>query len=168
MFRTADADKIHAYAVEDELAVVLDNGGPYDFYGSTLDVHADKKFQNTSEVKFYVNIWAGQMGMMVPPRVRRSRRGNRAAYRGLTHTISLPPEAWSMRSLVVIHELAHAAVHKLIDEPERQRCYVYGYPPEDVPAHGVEWQQIYVDAVRSLISREAALILQSGFCEMSG
>lgn len=72
-----------------------------------------------------------------------------------------------MRSLIVIHELAHAAVRKLIDEPERQRCLAYGYPPEDVPAHGVEWQKIYVAAVRTFVSKEAALILQSGFCEMS-
>lgn len=147
-----DHDRNAVYSVESGLEAVLDRGGIYNFYGSVLDVAPDRKFVSLAEIRFYLNTAWGQVGMLgVPPNVRERLGNAKATYRPITNMISLPAESWSMREMTLLHELSHAIVWKKF-EPT-------------VASHGQEWRNVFVYVTETLISREAALILRSGFDE---
>lgn len=150
MRRERDTGRNAVYGTEDVLGRVLDQGGSYDFYGSVLDMRADEKFASIAQARFYVDVAWGMVGMVgEPPAVRQSKGSVRAEYTSGKHEIALPAQSWSMRALVVVHEISHAILA------------VTGR--SGAKSHGQEWRKAYVDAVRILVSPEAALVLQDGF-----
>lgn len=84
----------------------------------------------------------------------RARRGDRSAHYEAPGTIALhEPEhgaGWSLRELVVLHEVAHHAAH-------------HDLPAE--PAHGPNYAGAFVRIVSDVLGPETALLLTTAFAE---
>ena len=84
----------------------------------------------------------------------RARRGDRSAHYEAPGTIALhAPEhgtAWSLRELVVLHEVAHHAAH-------------HDLPAE--PAHGPNYAGAFVRIVGDALGPETALLLTTAFAD---
>lgn len=90
---------------------------------------------------------------VTPLRLRRRRGGSQAHYEA-PGTIALhqPPTgtAWSLRELVVLHEIAHHAAH-------------HDLPPE--PAHGPAYAGAFIRVVTDTLGPETGLLLTTAFAE---
>ena len=85
----------------------------------------------------------------------RARRGNRAAHYDAPGTIALHEPAhgsgWSLRELVLLHEIAHHAVHHDL--------------PRDIPDHGPGYAGVFVGLVTQTMGPETGLLLTTAFAE---
>ncbi len=128
---------------------------------STLVLPLEVRFGSLDAVRRYVEGVRSSLpfaqrfprAAATPVRVR-ARRGNQHAHYEAPDTIALhAPEhgaAWSLRELVVLHEVAHhAAQHDL--------------PPE--PAHGPAFAGAFVRIVTAALGPETGLLLTTAFAD---
>jgi len=118
-----DRYRAAVYAAEDQLRSTLDRGGRVDFFGSILDVPAQRRFADLASVQNYVDavlnlpsiattypLHDGGVGSLAV----RERAGSRRAHYepGDPGVIAIPlaglaDERWAARESVVLHEVAH-------------------------------------------------------------
>ena len=129
--------------------------------GSTLTLPLELRFGSWEAAVGYVDAvrasaafarrWPG--AARAPVRVRR-RAGNRAAHYEPPGTIALhaPPTgtAWSLRELVVLHEVAHHAVH---------------HDGAGDPGHGPEYATVLLALIGDVMGPEVALLLTTAFAD---
>jgi putative metallohydrolase (TIGR04338 family) len=142
------------YATEALVGRILNEVGVVDFYGSTLDLPANGLRQFTPQL---LPIMTGMVeGLYLShrregtplkaPTLRASKRAYTTAhYHPGKHEIMLPLQRWAFSELVLLHEIAHAAVG--------------GSHSGQRSAHGKAWRATYAALVRDAVSPEASLIL---------
>lgn len=143
------------YSTEDQLYRMLDRSFEYptaEIFGSTVAVpQTEKKFGDLESVKRYI-AWIYQTDWMKtnfpdskPPKVELYRGHAKAEYVSWTQTIRMPAEKregrWSMREMVVLHELAHHLA--------------------DGRGHGSAFTQAEVELVTEYVGIEAGFLLRS-------
>ena len=145
------------YAAEDQWSAVLDRGGVVDFFGSRLDVPAQRRFADLGSVRAYVAgvlalpSVAGAYPNAGPVRVRERRGQGRAHYETATATIALPMGSlWAGREAVVLHELAHHLACSAVD-------------PGAAGWHGVPFRDAMLLLVAEVLGEPAALLLRAGY-----
>ncbi len=153
---TRDAQRAKVYAAEGFVRTMFDraaerNNRVVDFFGTQLTLPPEARFASADSVQAYVDDvlalptvtanWPGRGPLRV-----RSRRGTTAAHyerAGDTATIAVPEgrEAWALRELVVLHEIAH------------HLC-------DAVPPHGPEFVATLRDLAAAVMGPEVAHVLR--------
>ncbi len=131
-----------------------------DILGSTLTLPIERKFASLDSVQRYVDSvvklnWVRETwphaGTVV--HVRERAGASASHYERDTHTIALPVhrrnEAWALRELVLLHELAH---HLEADEPA-------------TTPHGGQFVDRYLTLVSEIIGQEAGFVLRTTMLE---
>ena len=151
-----DLRRSAVYAAEDQLRSTLERGGRVDFFGSTLDVPAERHFADLASVQSYVDAvlaltpvrttWPEAGPVMV-----RERAGATRAHYEPGGVIAIPMAGpvgarWAARETVVLHEVAHHLVWNVADA-----------------AHGPRFCGALVRLYQHVISPSAALLLRAGF-----
>lgn len=148
------------YAAEEQWSAVLDRGGPVDFFGSRLDVPAQRRFGDVASVQAYVDAVLALPGVRsaypsAGPVVVRERSGQgKAHYEPATAVIALPLRTlWAGRETVVLHELAHHV-----------SCSA-GVPGDRGGRrwHGPEFRAAMLTLVTEALGDPAALLLRAGY-----
>jgi putative metallohydrolase (TIGR04338 family) len=146
------------YAAEDQWSAVLDRGGLVDFFGSRIDVPAQRRFGDLAGVRRYV---VGVLALpsvverfpgVTPVAVRERAGQTKAHYEPDTGTIAVPLKAaWAAREAVILHELSHhlMAVEGLVV----------------MDWHGPEYRRTMIDLVAAVLGDSAALLLRAGYAE---
>ncbi len=149
------------YAAEDQWSAVLDRGGSVDFFGSRLDLAAQRRFGDIDSIRRYVEAvialpaivarypGAGQV-------VVRERAGqSRAHYEAQTSTIAIPMKStWAARESVILHEVAHHLVGGSKESSSTRHQW-----------HGVRFRQAMCLLAQVVLGAEAALLLRAGYEE---
>ena len=159
----AHTPPVRVYAVEDQWASLLERGGPVDFYGSALDVPAERKFADVASIQRYVDsvLSLDSIASQFPAAtavVVRARKGQtRAHYEPEpVPTIAVPlQERWAGRESVILHELAHHLACSA--EPPRQD------DPEKW--HGARYRSTMCTLVQIVLGDAACLLLRTGYEE---
>lgn len=116
MTTSRDRQRSKVYAAEGQVRQILGTGGVIDFFGSTLDVPAERKFGDVDSIAPYLHKVLAYAPVARLPRAQapvtvRERRGaSEAHYEYDAATIAIPPyrrDGWALRESVVLHELAH-------------------------------------------------------------
>jgi putative metallohydrolase (TIGR04338 family) len=146
------------YAAEDQWSALLDRGGPVDFFGSRIDVPAQRRFADVASVQAYADAalattFAVQNYPAAGPVVVRERDGQRSAhYEPAAATIAIPLRTlWAGREAVVLHELAH---HLACSAGVRARSRRW---------HGPEFLSAMCGLVDAMLGEAAALLLRAGY-----
>lgn len=121
-----DAEVSRVYAVEDAWSAVLDRGGLVDFFGSSLQVPAQRRFGDLAAMQAYSDFCLARTGRDVPAVTIRTRRGQRRAHYeavGGAAVIAIPLQAqWACREAVLLHELAHHVTCTMFNPGSRHHC----------------------------------------------
>lgn len=152
-----DSHRSAVYAAEEQWARQLERGGTIDFFGSPLQISAERRFADADSVQRYVDAVLGLIGVVTqwpgagPVRVR-ERAGNRRAHYA-DGVIAIPlrgavGERWAARESVVLHELTH---------------HVVAHAHPGVAAHGPEFCGDEIRLVEIVLGPEAALLLRAAF-----
>jgi len=147
------------YAAEDQWSAVLDRGGIVDFFGSRLDIPAQRRFGDLDGVRRYVarvvdlpSVQAEFPGAR-PPAVRERAGQTRAHYEPDTATIAMPlKEFWAGREAVVLHELAHHLASR-------------ASAGSGVEWHGADYRSAMCRLVGCVLGEGPALLLRAGYEE---
>lgn len=148
-----DQHRAAVYAAEDQVARVLDRGGPVDFFGSTLTMPVERRFADIASIRRYVAAVADLTAVrrawpdLSPPAVRERRGLRRATYSEGVIAIPLagPVEhRWAARETVILHEYAHHA------------SVAVGQPP-----HGPIFCASLIHLIDTVIGAEASLMLRA-------
>lgn len=156
-----DSQRSRVYAAEDQVARIVDARRDYptiSLFGSVVTVPEDRKFGDVASVQRYVDAvlalnWVRSRWPHASTAVSvRARRGAaKATYDRASGTISLPPfetaGRWSLRELVVLHELAHH------------------FTSADTAPHGPEFVANLLVLVEELIGPEAEFLLRTTYAE---
>lgn len=129
--------------------------------GSTVVLPLEVRFgaleaaqRYTDDVVSSAPFRAGFPRAAVTPLRLRPRKGGRSAHYEAPGIIALhEPEfgaAWSLREMVVLHEIAHHAAH---------------HDLADVPAHGPRYAGAFVRVVTDALGPETGLLLTSAFAD---
>ncbi len=150
-----DQHRSAVYAAEDQLRSTLERGGPVDFFGSTLDVPAERHFADLPSIQAYVDSVLALTPVVgswpdASPVCVRERAGASKAHYEPGGTIAIPlagpvQSRWAARESVVLHELAHHLVWSDSD-----------------PAHGPRFCGALVRLYQYAISPSAGLLLRAG------
>jgi len=106
-----DEQKSRVYSAEQMFRTILDDHPIMYFAGSTIPVPLERKFGNLESIRRYADYVVRVYG--APEVTIRERKGDtKAHYERDTHTIAVPvphrlSDAWSMREIVILHELTH-------------------------------------------------------------
>jgi putative metallohydrolase (TIGR04338 family) len=159
--RRRDTRRSRVYAAEDQVARLLDRAAAgtrtVDFFSSTLTLPPERRFADLASVQRWVKTVldlgpVGQRWPGTPVCAVRTRRGATRAHYEAPGTIAVPVSArWALRELVLCHELAH---HLVFHDPS---------VAADVPAHGGDFVEAYIDLARIVLGPEVALLLRAGF-----
>jgi putative metallohydrolase (TIGR04338 family) len=149
------------YAAEDQWSAVLDRGGVVDFFGSRLDVPAQRRFGDLASVRAYAEAVLALRGVVdaypaTGPVLVRERRGQtKAHYESQDHTIAVPLQSlWAAREAVVLHELAHHV------------AWCAGLCSAGADWHGPAYRRVMCDLVAIVLGDTAALLLRAGYEEL--
>ena len=149
------------YAAEDQWSSVLDRGGSVDFFGSRLDVTAQRRFGDIDSIRRYVEAVLALPAIASRyPRVGavvvRERAGqSRAHYEAHTSTIAIPMKStWAARESVILHEVAHHLVGSTKQSTSTRHQW-----------HGVSFRQAMCLLAQVVLGAEAALLLRAGYEE---
>ncbi|GAC1527439.1 MAG: TIGR04338 family metallohydrolase [Marmoricola sp.] len=127
-----DIQRAKVYAAEDLVARILDHTGvvaaQIELHGSTLVLEQERRFGTLEAVQAYVTAvqgqpWYRQRYPNIAPLTVRHRRGNHAAhYDPAQHEIAVhyserAGAAWSLREMIILHEMAHAATDGVSHDP---------------------------------------------------
>jgi putative metallohydrolase (TIGR04338 family) len=145
------------YAAEEQWSRQLARGGTVDFFGSPIQVPAERRFADIPSVQAYVDAVLGLIGVVTqwpgagPVRVRERRGTGRAHYS--VGVIALPisgavGERWAARESVVLHELTH---------------HLVTHSQPSAVAHGPEFCGDEIRLVDIVLGPEAALLLRAAF-----
>lgn len=153
---TRDAQRAKVYAAEGFVRTMFDraaerNNRIVEFFGTALTLPPEARFASVDSVQAYVDevlalpsvaaAWPGRGPLRVRPR-----RGATAAHyerAGDAATIAVPQgrEAWALRELVVLHEVAH------------HLC-------DTEPAHGPEFVATLRELAAAVMGPEVAHVLR--------
>ncbi len=146
------------YAAEDQWSALLDRGGPVDFFGSRIDVPAQRRFADVASVQVYVDAalstpFVRERYALAGPVVVRERSGQRSAhYDPATTTIAIPLRTlWAGREAVVLHELAHHLACSTGVQAGSRRW------------HGPEFLSAMLGLADVMLGEAAALLLRAGY-----
>lgn len=152
-----DAQRAALYAAENQVERILDRSAVYpvvEVAGSHLTLPMERHFAELDSVQRYVDRalalgWVRERWpetAVRPVTVRERRGASRAHYEHQTAVIALPlhrgTQAWALRELVVLHELAH---------------HLGGSADT---GHGPPFAGRLVELVEGIIGPEAALLLR--------
>jgi putative metallohydrolase (TIGR04338 family) len=159
-----DQQRARVYAAESLVCRIYDranqSGSPaIDLHGSTIILPIERRFASIESMQHYADrvlalawvhsAWPERAGVPVTVYTRRGQA--RAHYEPISATIAIPPhehnQAWAMRELVLLHELAHHLT------------------PEPVAPHGPEFAQNHLALVSEIIGPEAGLLLRTAMHE---
>jgi putative metallohydrolase (TIGR04338 family) len=145
------------YAAEDQWSAVLERGGVIDFFGSRLDVPAQRRFGDVPSVQRYLaavlELPSVRAAFPDVPEVHvRERAGQtKAHYEVATATIAIPLQSmWAAREAVVLHELSHHLNSR-------------GEVVDDW--HGPDYRLTMCTLVACVLGPAAALLLRAGYSE---
>nr|WP_296777222.1 TIGR04338 family metallohydrolase [Rhodococcus sp. (in: high G+C Gram-positive bacteria)] len=163
--KNRDSQRSKVYEAETLVRVIFDraverNLRTVEILGSTITLPIERKFASLESVQSYVDAilklnwiretWP-QAGSVV--HVRERSGAGASHYERDSHTIAVPMhrrnEAWALRELVVLHELAHHF------QPEQS----------DIPSHGGEFVDRFVTLVSEIIGQEAGFLLRATMLE---
>lgn len=147
------------YAAEWALRSMLDHSHEaptVQIHGSVLTLPIERKFADLNSIQAYVDAvlqlnWIKETypRASLPVTVRERRGQELAHYERLTATVAIPPyergQAWAMREIVVLHELAH---HLATES-----------------GHGPNFTEVFVNLVKELMGAEVGFILHSLYME---
>ena len=155
--RATDAQRSKVYAAEDQFSSLMNRGGVVEFFGSNLDIPAQKRFASLDSIKTYVRVLFTQLNCDVaPPDVRERKGCTKAHYEYEESVIAIPvsgPSArWALREAVVLHECAHHLAAKL--------------DPAGGPAHGPIFTSCMLHLVQVALGDQARLLLSAGYLEL--
>lgn len=149
------------YAVEDQWSAALDRGGSVDFFGSRLDLSAQRRFGDIDSIRSYVEAVLGLpfVASAYPGAgavtVRERAGQGRAHYELHSRTIAIPVQSsWAARESVVLHEVAHHLACSLVSGDPARREW-----------HGLAFRQAMCALAQEVLSVEAALLLRAGYEE---
>ncbi|WP_302050743.1 TIGR04338 family metallohydrolase [Rhodococcoides kyotonense] len=163
--KTKDAQRSKVYDAETMVRLMFDraderNLRTVQIHGSTITLPIERKFASIESVQAYVDAvlqlnwvrerWPDAGGVV---HVRERSGAGASHYERDTQTIAVPlhrrNEAWALRELVVLHELAHHF------EP----------PDTELPSHGGEFVERFVTLVEEIIGQEAGFLLRATMLE---
>lgn len=155
--RATDAQRSKVYAAEDQFSSLMNRGGVVEFFGSNLDIPAQKRFASLDSIKTYVRVLFTQLNCdVVPPQVRERKGCTKAHYEYEESVIAIPvsgPSArWALREAVVLHECAHHLASTLA--------------PAGEPAHGPMFTSCMLHLVHVALGEQARLLLSAGYLEL--
>lgn len=157
-----DRDRSAVYAAEQQVGRILDRSADFpvvEVAGSRVTLPPERHFGDIASAQRYVDAvtsldWvreAWPIRAATPVTVRARRGSAKAHYEPLSATIALPPadgrDAWAMREMVVLHELAH-----------------HLGAPADL-SHGPGFRVRLTDLVGGVIGPECALLLRIAFAD---
>lgn len=159
--KNRDSQRSKVYEAEIMVRTMFDRADERDLrtvqiLGSTLTLPIERKFASVDSVQSYVDSvlglnWVSQTWPEASTVVHvRERSGSAAShYERDTRTIAVPlhrkNEAWALRELVVLHELAHHL------EPDNS----------DFSSHGGQFVDRFVTLVSEVIGQEAGFVLRA-------
>ncbi|QCB49426.1 TIGR04338 family metallohydrolase [Rhodococcus sp. PAMC28707] len=163
--KNRDSQRSKVYDAEAMVRVIFDRADErglrtVEMFGSTITLPIERKFASIESVQSYVDAvltlnWVRETWPHAGSVVQvRERSGTGAShYERDTQTIAMPlhrnNEAWALRELVVLHELAHHL------QPE-----VSG-----LASHGGEFVDRFVTLVGEIIGQEAGFVLRATMAE---
>ncbi|MGV0768516.1 TIGR04338 family metallohydrolase [Mycobacterium syngnathidarum] len=145
---TRDSQRAKVYAAEQFVRTMFDRAAQHssraiDFFGTSLTLPPEAKFGSVDSVQRYVDDVLARVG--AEPVVVRPRRGATAAHYEQVDgkaVIAVPErDAWALRELVVLHELAHHLSHA-------------------DPAHGPDFVVTHIDLCTAIMGPEVGLVLR--------
>ncbi len=152
-----DAHRAKVYAAEDQFSSLMNRGGTVDFFGSKLDIPAQKRFASLDSIGTYVRVLFTQLDLdLVPPQVR-ERKGCAKAHYEFSHAVIAIPVSgqsarWALREAVILHECAHHVAAK--------------FGPAGEPAHGPTFTACMLHLVYVALGDQARLLLSAGYLEL--
>ncbi len=163
--KNRDSQRSKVYEAESLVRTIFDRADErdlrtVDILGSTVTLPIERKFASLDSVQRYVDAvsrleWIRETWPQADTVVHvRERSGTGAShYERDTQTIAVPlhrrNEAWALRELVVLHELAHH----------------YEPPDSEVPSHGGEFVDRFVRLVTEIVGHEAGFLLRATMLE---
>ncbi len=155
--RMADAQRAKVYAAEDQFSLLMNRGGVVEFFGSKLDIPAQKRFASLDSIGTYIQVLFTQLELDIePPQIRERRGCAKAHYEFENAVIAIPVSGesarWALREAVVLHECAHHVAAKL------------GHLGE--PAHGPTFTACMLFLVQIALGDQARLLLSAGYLEL--
>lgn len=155
--RATDVQRSKVYAAEDQFSSLMNRGGVVEFFGSRLDIPAQKRFASLESIKTYVQVLFTQLNLkLLPPHVRERKGCAKAHYESENSVIAIPvsgPSArWALREAVILHECAHHLAAKLA--------------PTGEPAHGPIFTACMLHLVQVALGDQARLLLSTGYLEL--
>lgn len=154
---TADGQRTRVYEAEALVRRVFDRSFDYpivEVAGSRMTLPPERKFASLESVQSFVDavlelrwVAARWPRASIPVLVRARAGQTRAHYERLPAVIAVPlhagGQAWALRELVVLHELAHHLAENA-----------------DEPAHGADFTGRMVELVGGIVGEEAAFLLR--------
>ncbi len=155
--QATDAQRAKVYAAEDQFSSLMNRGGVVEFFGSKLDIPAQKRFASLESIRTYVQVLFTQLNAgVLPPHVRERKGCAKAHYEPEKSVIAVPvsgPSArWALREAVILHECAHHLVAELA--------------PAGTPAHGPIFTSCMLHLVQIALGDQARLLLSAGYLEL--
>lgn len=152
--QATDAQRAKVYAAEDQFTSLMNRGGVVEFFGSKLDIPAQKRFASLESIKTYVQVLFTQLNLHLnPPHVRERKGCAKAHYEYEKSVIAIPisgPSArWALREAVILHECAHHLAVNLA--------------PVGEPAHGPIFTACMLHLVQVALGDQSRLLLSAGY-----
>ena len=153
------------YAAEDQWSAVLDRGGSVDFFGSHMDIRAQRRFGDIESIRLYVEAVLDLPGVVAryPDTgavIVRERSGQgKAHYEAHTATIAIPMKStWAARESVILHEVAHHLASSGRPQASAGTSGRHQW-------HGVRFRQAMCLLAQVVLGAEAELLLRAGYEE---
>lgn len=143
-----DTQRARVYAAEQFVRTMFDRAAQHssraiDFFGTSLTLPPEARFGSAESVQRYVDDVVARVG--AEPVAVRPRRGVTAAHYELVDgraVIAVPErDAWALRELVVLHELAH-------------------HLSRADPPHGPDFVAAYRELCETVMGPEVGLVLR--------
>ena len=155
--QVTDVQRAKVYAAEDQFSSLMNRGGVVEFFGSKLDIPAQKRFANLESIQTYVQVLFTQINLdLKPPHVRERKGCAKAHYEHQKLEIAIPvsgPSArWALREAVILHECAHHLASNLA--------------PGSEPPHGPTFTACMLYLVQVALGDQARLLLSAGYLEL--
>ncbi len=152
-----DTFRAKVYAAEDQFSSVMNRGGRVDFFGSVLDIPAQKRFASLESIDTYISGLFAQLDLKLsPPRTRERKGSTKAHYEFPNQVIAIPVTGesarWALRETVILHECAHHVAAK--------------FAPVGEPVHGPTFAASMLLLVETALGDQARLLLSAGYLEL--
>lgn len=154
---SADRNRAKVYAAEDQFSSLMNRGGKVEFFGSVLDIPAQKRFASLESIDTYISgLFAKLDCDLMPPRTRERKGSAKAHYEFSSQVIAIPVSGqaamWALRETLVLHECAHHVAAT--------------YAPVGESAHGPTFAASMIMLVETALGDQARLLLSTGYLEL--